>query len=41
MMKEVKFDFLFSLEGEKMSIKVVYDSYSDVCKYYSFGKKVA
>lgn len=22
-----------------MSIKVVYDSYSDVCKYYAYGKK--
>lgn len=23
-----------------MSIKVIYDSYSDVCKYYAFGKKL-
>ena len=22
-----------------MSIKVIYDSYSDVCKYYAYGKK--
>jgi hypothetical protein len=27
------------LEGEIMSIKVVYDSYSDVCKDYAYGKK--
>ena len=29
----------FYLEGEKMSIKVIYDSYSDVCKDYAYGKK--
>lgn len=39
-MKEVKYGFLFYLEGEKMSIKVVYDKFSDVCKYYNFGKKL-
>lgn len=38
-MKEVKFGFLFCLEGEIMSIKVIYDSYSDVCKDYAYGKK--
>jgi hypothetical protein len=27
------------LEGEIMSIKVIYDSYSDVCKDYAYGKK--
>jgi len=27
------------LEGEKMSIKVIYDSYSDVCGDYAYGKK--
>jgi hypothetical protein len=37
--KEVKFGFLFCLEGEIMSIKVIYDSYSDVCKDYAYGKK--
>ena len=39
-MKEVKFGFLFYLEGEKMSIKVVYDKFSDVCEHYNFGKKL-
>lgn len=29
----------FCLEGEIMSIKVIYDSYSDVCKDYAYGKK--
>ena len=29
----------FFLEGEIMSIKVIYDSYSDVCKDYAYGKK--
>ena len=38
-MKEVKFGFLFCLEGEIMSIKVIYDSYSDICKDYAYGKK--
>jgi len=40
MVKEVKNDFLFCLEGEIMSIKVIYDSYSDVCKDYAYGKKL-
>ena len=39
MVKEVKVGFLFCLEGEIMSIKVIYDSYSDVCKDYAYGKK--
>ena len=30
----------FCLEGEIMSIKVIYDSYSDVCKDYAYGKKL-
>lgn len=30
----------FFLEGEIMSIKVIYDSYSDVCKDYAYGKKL-
>lgn len=29
----------FCLEGEIMSIKVIYDSYSDICKDYVYGKK--
>lgn len=29
----------FCLEGEIMSIKVIYDSYSDVCKDYAYGKR--
>ena len=29
----------FCLEGEIMSIKVIYDSYSDVCKDYVYGKR--
>ena len=29
----------FFLEGEIMSIKVIYDSYSDVCKDYAYGKR--
>lgn len=41
MTKEVKFGFLFYLEGEKMSIKVVYNKFSDVCKHYAFGKKTS
>lgn len=39
MVKEVSYGFLFCLEGEIMSIKVIYDSYSDVCKDYAYGKK--
>jgi hypothetical protein len=31
--------FFFCLEGEIMSIKVIYDSYSDVCKDYVYGKR--
>lgn len=37
-MKEVKLGFLFYLEGEKMSIKVIFDSYSDICRYYMYGR---
>ena len=37
--EEVNYGFLFYLEGEKMSIKVIYSKFSDVCKYYTFGKK--
>ena len=40
MVKEVKNDFLFCLEGEIMSIKVIYASYSDGCKDYDYGKKM-
>ena len=41
MIKEVKFGFLFLYgKKEKMSIKVVYNKFSDVCKYYDFGKKL-
>lgn len=39
MVKEVNYGFLFYLEGEIMSIKVIYDSYSDVCKDYVYGKR--
>lgn len=31
--------FFFCLEGEIMSIKVIYDRYSDVCKDYAYGKR--
>ncbi len=37
--EEVNYGFLFYLEGEKMSIKVIYSKFSDVCKYYTYGKK--
>ena len=39
MVKEVNYGFLFYLEGEIMSIKVIYDSYSDICKDYVYGKR--
>ena len=37
-MKEVKFGFLFC-GRRKMSIKVVYNKFSDVCEHYAYGKK--
>lgn len=37
--EEVNYGFLFLYrKKEKMSIKVVYDNYSDVCKHYVYGK---